>query len=120
LYRVHSGSLNGRAMRRMWLSIDYACESARRRRAGQAAISLADFQRERDARSLWQRGAERMHAYALRQYRLAVAEQCGGQPVWGSMRLAWAAACSPTLSVQRIARMLRHSTGRNGRPNATT
>jgi glycosyltransferase involved in cell wall biosynthesis len=119
LYRVHAGSLNGSAMRRMRQSIDYACESARRRRAGLAAISLADFQREREARSLWLRGGERLHAYALRQYRLAVAEQCGGQPVWGGLRLAWAAACSPKLTAQRIARMMHVSARTDGRQNAT-
>jgi len=105
LYRVHAGSLNGSGMRRMRLSIDFACELAKRRRAGQPAISLADFQHAREARPMWRRGWDQLHAYALGQYRLAVAEQCGGRPVWGGLRLAWAAACAPQLTVQRIGRM---------------
>jgi glycosyltransferase involved in cell wall biosynthesis len=106
-YRVHPSSLNGSGMRKMRLSIDYACELARRRRAGRPTISLADFQSQRDARPLWQRGADQLYAYALSQYRLAVAEQCGGRPLRGRIRLAWAAACAPRLTAQRIHRMFR-------------
>jgi glycosyltransferase involved in cell wall biosynthesis len=111
LYRVHAGSLNGRGMRRMRLSIDYACESARRRRAKLAAISLADFEAQRQAQPLWRRASERLHAYALAQYRLAVAERCGGQALRGNLRLAFAAACAPQLTIQRVTRMLRFSGG---------
>jgi hypothetical protein len=112
LYRVHAGSLNGKSMSRMRLSIDYACESAKRRRGGLSPISLADFQRARDARPIWERSWERVHAYALAQYRIAVAEQCGGRPIRGGIRLAWAAACAPELTAERLLRLARNPSGR--------
>jgi glycosyltransferase involved in cell wall biosynthesis len=106
-YRVHPGSLNGSGMKRMRLSIDFACEVARRRRAGKPPISIEEFQTRRRSRPLWLRGRDHLHAYALSQYRMAVAEQCGGRPVRGSLRLAWAATCAPHLTAQRVQRMLR-------------
>jgi glycosyltransferase involved in cell wall biosynthesis len=120
LYRVHAGSLNGSGMRRMRLSIDYARESARRRRGGQPPISLADYQRQRDARPVWERSWDRLHAYALAQYRVAVAEQCGGRPIRGGMRLAWAATCAPNLTAERIVRVLRNVSGRKQLQKLTT
>jgi glycosyltransferase involved in cell wall biosynthesis len=113
-YRVHASSLNGSGMRRMRLSIDYSCELARRRRANRPPISLDAFQAEREARPAWQRVSDRLQAYALSQYRLAVAQQCGGRPLVGSLRLVWAAACAPKLTAERIARILRKSGGKNG------
>jgi hypothetical protein len=94
-------------MQRMRLSIDFARESAHRRRGGLPPISLAAFQQARDARPAWQCGWDHLHTYALAQYRIAVAEQCGGQPVRGSLRMAWAAACAPDLTVERILRVAR-------------
>jgi glycosyltransferase involved in cell wall biosynthesis len=107
-YRVHPGSLNGSAMSRMRLSIDFACELARRRRTGEPPISPDEFQTHRDARPAWQRGWDRLQCYALGQYRMAVAELCGHRPVRGRARLAWAAACAPGLTAHRLARILRH------------
>ena len=51
-YRVHQASMNGSAMRRMRTSIDYACELARRRRSGAAAISHDAFLAQRAARPM--------------------------------------------------------------------
>jgi glycosyltransferase involved in cell wall biosynthesis len=107
-YRVHTRSLNGSAMRRMRLSIEYARELARCRRLARPPVSLSDFQRQRAARPTWRRIADGLHCYALGQYRLAIAELYGGRPLRGRMRLAWAAACGPQLAAQRVARMLRH------------
>src|ERR1044072_6788573 len=42
-YRVHRGSLNGSAMYKVRLSIDYACELARRRENKLPEISVAEF-----------------------------------------------------------------------------
>jgi glycosyltransferase involved in cell wall biosynthesis len=113
LYRVHAGSLNGSGLRKMRLSIDFARELAKRRRGGLSPISLADFQRQRDARPVWERGWDRLHTYALAQYRVAVAEQCGGRPIRGGLRLAWAAACAPDLTAERIVRVIHNLDGRS-------
>jgi glycosyltransferase involved in cell wall biosynthesis len=112
-YRVHGGSLNGSGMRRMRLSIDYACELARGRRAGLRPVPLDKFRALRDKRPWWQRGWDALHTYALAQYRVAVADLYGGRPLRGRLRLAWAAICGPSLTWQRIKRMARRI-GRGG------
>jgi glycosyltransferase involved in cell wall biosynthesis len=112
-YRVHAGSLNGSGMRRMRLSIDYACEMARSRWAGLRPVPLDKFRAQRDRRPWWQRGWESLQTHARDQYRVAIAELYGGRPVRGRLRLAWAALCAPALTVQRLIRMLRRF-GRDG------
>jgi hypothetical protein len=105
-YRVHPGSLNGSFMRRLRLSVDYACELARRRRTGEPRLTLAEFQARRDARPWWRKWGESINLHARCQYRIALAEMYGGRRWRGSLRMAGAAVCSPRLSVERIARIL--------------
>jgi glycosyltransferase involved in cell wall biosynthesis len=105
-YRVHQASMNGSGMRRMRASVAYACELARRRQNGIAAISFDEFQAERNARPWWRQAAEAAELHARCQYRLGVAELYGGRRVRGAARLAWAAACSPQLTIERIARVV--------------
>lgn len=109
LYRVHRGSLTDNAMRLAQFRIALACELARRRHAGLPAITAEEFQALRDARPWWLRSAENFDIYARRQYRVALAEIHGGQPARGRLRLAWAALCSPRLTLERVARMVRRS-----------
>jgi glycosyltransferase involved in cell wall biosynthesis len=110
-YRVHQASMNGSAMRRMRTSVLYACESARRRKAGMPPISFDDFQARRKARPPWQRLAETVDIHARNQYRAALAELYGGRRLRGAARLAWAAACAPRLTFERIIRATK-SAGR--------
>jgi glycosyltransferase involved in cell wall biosynthesis len=119
-YRVHAGSLNGRALRRMRLSIDYACELARARRAGLRPLSLEKFLFSRDSRPWWRQAWDGLHTYALGQYRRAIADVYGGRPMRGRLRLAWSAACAPGLTVQRISRSLRSLTRGGGSASQTT
>jgi glycosyltransferase involved in cell wall biosynthesis len=103
-YRVHQASMNGSGMRRMRVSVAYACELARRRQNGLPAISFDEFQTWRDARPSWQRAAEAVDLHARSQYRLALAELYGGRRLRGSARMAWAAVCAPKLTLERLAR----------------
>jgi hypothetical protein len=110
-YRVHHASMNGSAMRRMRTSVLYACESARRRRVGMPPICFDEFQARRNARPPWQRLAETVDIHARNQYRAALAELYGGRRLRGAARLAWAAACAPRLTFERIIRATK-SAGR--------
>lgn len=105
--RFHMASINGRGMLQMRRAVDYARERARRRREGIADISFDDFLALRKGAPYWQRSMETLDAYARSQYRASVAEFCGGRPVVGYTRLAWAALCAPTLTVKRISRVLQ-------------
>jgi glycosyltransferase involved in cell wall biosynthesis len=106
-YRVHQSSMNGSAMRRMRTSIDYACELARRRQVGEPALSYDAFLAERAARSWWCRAARTIDVHARSQYRVALAELYGGHPAQGTIRMAYAAACQPRLTVERVLRILQ-------------
>jgi glycosyltransferase involved in cell wall biosynthesis len=105
--RFHMASINGRGMLQMRRSVDYACDRARRRRDRLGEISFDEFINTRAESSWWQRSVETVDAYARSQYRASVAEFCGGRPIVGYSRLAWAALCAPTLTMKRIFRTLR-------------
>src|SRR4029079_1361036 len=106
-YRVHQASMNGSAMRRMRVSVAYAVECARRRQQQLPAITFELFQSERMARPRWQRVAESIDIHARGQYRVALAELYGGRRVRGTARLAWAALCSPQLTLERMVRIVK-------------
>jgi len=110
-YRVHSGSLNGTSMLRMHRSIAYAADRAKRRQSNQTPISYEQFVQALDNAPFFQRCAENLHVLALAQYRLAIADRCGGRKFSGTCRLAFAALCSPKRTVQRLGRMLRSRSG---------
>jgi glycosyltransferase involved in cell wall biosynthesis len=113
-YRVHPASMNGSAMRRMRISVAYACELARRRQSGLPAISFDEFRAQRDARAWWQQLAESIEIHARSQYRVALAELYGGRRLRGSARLVWAALCAPRLTVERLARIVRPAGSTDG------
>ena len=113
-YRVHSGSLNGTGMLSMRRSIAYAAELARRRQANMPPVSYEEFVEALDNAPFFQRLAERARVFALTQYRIAVADQCGGRKLAGTLRLGLAALCSPRRTFDRVGRMMRFS----GRPQA--
>lgn len=104
-YRVHLGSLNGKGMRRMRLSIDYARECARRRQQGLPAITHTDFEASTRPRTLMGQIAATADLYSRCQYREALAEIYGNRRLRGYCRMAWAAATGPRLTWQRIGRM---------------
>lgn len=106
-YRVHQAGMNGSAMRRMRISVAYAGELARRRQSSLPAVSFEEFQARRSARPLWQGLAEAIDIHARSQYRVALAELYGGRAFRGAARLAWAAACSPRLTFERLLRVVQ-------------
>lgn len=111
LWRVHQLSLTGSKMPMARFYIDYACELARRRRAGVIPITLDQFRAQRAARPWWQKSVERVELHARDQYRVALAEMYGGRPIRGRARMIWAATCAPKLTAERLARILRPSPG---------
>ena len=117
-YRVHSGSLNGTSMMRMHRHIGYAIDCAKRRQKDTATISYEDFQNLKSAEPIWSRISERIHVYALTQYRLAVADIFGGRRISGYLRLGWSALCSPSRTVQRFGRILKTKKARSIKANS--
>ena len=105
--RFHMASINGRGMLQMRRSVDYARDRAQRRHDKLREIYFEEFIDSRTEASLWRQSIEAIDAYARSQYRASVAEFCGGRPVIGYSRLAWAALCAPTLTLRRIFRTLR-------------
>lgn len=105
-YRVHIGSLNGKGMRRMRLSIDYARERARRRQNNLPSITHQEFADARRSAGLFGRLAENIDLHARCQYRKAIAELYGGRPVRGYLRMGWAALLAPQLTFARVGRIL--------------
>jgi len=106
-YRVHTGSLNGKGMRRMRTSIDFARELARRRQAGLPALSFAQYEAQQSSRPLVRRVWEAVGLHARCQYRLALAEIHGGRRLVGYGRMVWAAICAPELTFERLARIAK-------------
>ena len=106
-YRVVESGIQSRGMAEVHSRIAYACESARRRRAGREPITYEDFVKLRQQAPLWKRTVDAMHNYAQVQYRRALPEILGRHPTRGYARLALAAACSPLLTWNRVLRMVR-------------
>lgn len=103
-YRIHTGSINGKHMRKLRASIDFACELASRRERGLDDISYAEFFERREKRSFFGRIRHEVGVYALLQYRLALIDMLGGHPLRGYGRLGWSALCSPARTVNRLMR----------------
>jgi len=110
-YRVHIGSLNGKGMRRMRLSIDYARERARRRQNNLPSITHEEFADSRRA-GLFGRLLEGIDLHARCQYRMAIAELYGGHPIRGYARMGWSALLAPKLTLARIGRIFEERVGK--------
>lgn len=109
-YRVVQSSLNGTGLEKIRFYDRYAVELSRRRLAGMPMISPEEFAEIRSAIPWWSKMFEQFELHARSQYRLATEEIFGGQQVRGRTRLAWAALCSPRLTIGRLKRMMRRST----------
>ena len=107
-YRILQGSLSGAGMKRVRFSYEYSIELSRRRLAGLPAITPEEFAETRNARPWWSRLYDPIDIHARCQYRMATEEIFGGKPIRGRTRLMWAAFCSPSLTIQRVKRMLRN------------
>ena len=105
LYRVHSGSLNGQSMLRMHRNIGYAIERAKRRQSNREQISYEEFVEFKSNQPVWVRWPERLHVFAMTQYRIATAEIFGGRKAKGYMRLGLSAAFSPLRTLNRLGRI---------------
>ena len=106
-YRIHGGSTNGRHMAELRARIAFACQRATERRAGQTETTYEQFMAARRAASTWRRAQWWLEGHAMGQYRRAMADILGSHRLLGYARLAWAAACSPRLTIDRIARIVR-------------
>ncbi len=108
-FRILSGSLQSLHMAEVHTRFLYIAEKARRRQTGEPYITYEDFAATRAARPWWSRAAESMEIHAMTQYRKAQSEFLGTRPTLGYARLAWAAACSPQRTINRIGRVMKHS-----------
>ena len=106
-YRILQGSLSGAGMKRVRFSYDYSIELSRRRRSGLPPLTPDEFAVLRNSRPWWSRLYEPVDIHARLQYRRATEEIFGQHPYRGRARLLWAALCSPSLTWQRLRRMLR-------------
>ena len=105
LYRVHAGSLNGQSMVKMYRNIGYAIDCAQRRQSDREQISYEEFLEHKESQSFWIRWPERIHIFAMTQYRLATAEILGGRKLRGYSRLALSSLCSPSRTLHRLGRI---------------
>ena len=105
-YRVRQDSISGMDVEGMRFSCDFAIELRRRRSLQLPAITPEQYQEMKDSRPWFQKTAEAIEIYARTQYRLAIEEMYGNNPLRGRFRLVWAALCSPQLTFQRLRRML--------------
>ena len=119
-YRIHTGSLNGQRLADIRRNQRFAAECARRRRQSLPEIEFAEhLQAEADRPLSWRIG-ERINVFAMRQYRLALANILGDHEWLGYMQLAFAAGCSPRLTSKRITRMLRNRSGSQPIPESAS
>ena len=107
-YRIHSASLNGKKLAGIRRNQRYAAECARRRTNNEPHIDLKEFQELEQKRGWIWRLNEKRNVFAMNQYRQAMTNILGGNPLLGYSRLAFAAGCSPGLTTQRLSRMFRY------------
>ena len=106
-YRIHTGSINGKHLRKLQASIEFACELARRREEKLPPISYEDYFEQAKDRGFFAKLKKNVSVYALLQYRLALIDLHGGHPLRGYGRLCWAVLCSPARAAHRIIREVK-------------
>ncbi|XCG52452.1 glycosyltransferase (plasmid) [Mesorhizobium sp. WSM2240] len=104
-WRLHNENARLSHIMEQQRGIDFACDCATRRTAGQAEQSFDEFVATQRKQALARRLRTLADLYALAQYRIALTSISAGRPVRGYARLALAASCSPTRSVDRVRRM---------------
>jgi len=105
-YRIHNASLNGQRLAAIRHHQRYAAECARRRQTKGTAISLSEYTSiERRYPWSW-RLRERLNESAMRRYRAAMTNILGKHPILGYAQLGIAATLSPSLTAQRLQRMV--------------
>jgi glycosyltransferase involved in cell wall biosynthesis len=102
LVRVVDGGLQSAQMAEVRARVAYSCELARRRRQKLNSLTYEEFRAQQRGERWWKRMIESWEIHARTEYRKAQTEILGGHPARGYARLAWAAACSPMLTWQRI------------------
>ncbi len=105
--RYHMSSLNGQDMLRMRRAVDFAGELARRRGLKEPPLTFDEFVALRKSAPWPKRVSESLDAYARVHYRIAMGELCSGKRTTGYLRMGWAAACSPSLTLQRMLRVIK-------------
>jgi glycosyltransferase involved in cell wall biosynthesis len=105
--RMVDTSLQSQQMANVKSRIAYACELARRRQQGLPHIEYDEFKELTRDDSWWKRLKHNLEVYAHSQYRKAQAEILGDRVMLGRARVAWAAACAPQMTWDRIWRVAR-------------
>jgi glycosyltransferase involved in cell wall biosynthesis len=117
LYRMHLGNVSANSIGLIRSHIAHECCCAHQRARGLPEVTFDAFTAQR---TLCQRMADRMDAYALTHYWRAMAEILSAKELRGYARLAWSAVCSPHMTWQRFcreARKLRQRIGGAKRPS---
>jgi glycosyltransferase involved in cell wall biosynthesis len=106
--RVVESGIQSRQMSEVRSRVQYACESASRRRRGLSPTTYDEFRERHSHDPWWRRTAGALETYAMLQYRKAQPEILGTRRALGHARLAWAATCAPSLTWNRISRVIRY------------
>jgi hypothetical protein len=106
--RMAKGSIQSSQMAEVRARVAYSCELARRRRQQRPLLAYEEFRDLRKSEPYWKRLHESLEVYARAQYRKAMGEVLGDRPWLGRARVAWAAACAPRMTWQRISGVVRH------------
>tara|TARA_R110002049_G_scaffold27321_2_gene93954 strand:- start:7473 stop:8471 length:999 start_codon:yes stop_codon:yes gene_type:complete len=112
-YRIHNASLNGQKLAKIRHHQRYAAECARRRHEDLPWIELSEYAATEKQRPWTWQVRERLNEHAMRRYRAALNNILGDHPNLGYAQLGMAALCSPTLTAQRIRRMLSFRQSKN-------
>lgn len=105
-YRFHGSSINGSRMRELRRGIRFACESSRRRKAAEPAISYDQFIELEKNAPLLQRIQRNTEDYSRASYHAAMADILGNHRLRGFAKLGVAAVSAPQLAFHRIHRKL--------------
>ncbi|MEM9412171.1 MAG: hypothetical protein AAGA30_13730, partial [Planctomycetota bacterium] len=106
-YRIHNQSLNGKHLATIRRNQRYAANCAVRRTNQEPQIELSEFSAMEQQQSFIQRLQEKMNVFAMYQYRKALLTCLDEHWSIGYARLGFAALCSPSLTLSRVARILR-------------
>ena len=101
-YRFHRASINGRRIVEAQLFNEYAADCFIRRRNHRPAIPFDQFFADHRSQHWPSSWTFKSDALSIGQYRQAIAEIYGGQPVQGICRLGMSMVMSPTRTGRRL------------------
>jgi len=110
--RIHGGSLNCLAQKRVQMGRAYAIECAQRRRRGEQEPSLGEFAGQWERRSPLAKLRDRIEAWSVVQYRRSLLDMAESRRLSGAVRLGASACCRP----KAVWRRIRQWRSRDGLP----